>query len=260
MDTLNEPSLLYRRAYFLARVIIFLLGSVAAAWGAYQFSLARQNEPVERAASDLLKGRGFSSRTLTKLISDSDGAAAHAICTPSELRSLVVLRIALLKSEIADGKALDNAAYLRLYQQVLAALECSPSDSFLWEILFWLDASRDGLTPQNTKFLRMSFGSGPNEGWVAFSRVQVALPLLDRLPDQLSQNVIDDFVKLLNTQILYNDLAAVLANEPPGVQSRVIGSLKATNLPVRQSFASALRDKGVDVIVPGVQAPDRPWH
>jgi hypothetical protein len=263
MDTRNEPSLLNRRAYFFARVIIFLFGSVAVAWGAYQFSLTRQQEPVQRAASDLLKGRGFSSRTLTKLLSDSDSAAARAICVPSELRSLVVLRIALLKSEIADGKASvasADASYVQLYQLAKAALECSPSDAYIWMTLFWLDASRHGLTPENAKFLQMSYESGSNEGWVAFGRVQVALSLLDRLPDRLSQNVVDDFIKLLNTGVLYDDLAAVLVDEAPGVKTRVIRSLDAVGPSVRQKLSKALRDKDADVVIPGVQAPDRPWH
>jgi hypothetical protein len=263
MDTLSDPGALYRTAYFVARVSIFLFGLGAIAWGAYQYPSMPQRERVERTASDLLKGREFSSRTLTNLLSNSDSAAARAICVPGVLRSLVVLHIALLKSEIADGKASAasaDASYVQLYQLAKAALGCSPSDPYIWMILFWLDASRHGLTPENAKFLQMSYESGSNEGWIAFERAQIALPLLYRLPAQLSQNVIDDFIKLLNTRILYNDLAAILASEPRGVQSRVIESLNATDLAVRRSIASALRDKGFDVVIPGVQAPDRPWH
>ena len=48
-----------REPFSVARVIFFLLDWVAAAWGAYAFALTQQDEPVERAASEILKGRDF---------------------------------------------------------------------------------------------------------------------------------------------------------------------------------------------------------
>jgi hypothetical protein len=244
-------------AYFLARVSIFLMGLGAAAWGACVFPSLQQQEPIERAASELLKGHEFSPRALTNLLARSEAAGSRTVCEPNELRGLVTLRIALLKSEIANHAPTD-ASYLQLRSLAQSALECSPSDAFVWTILFWLDASKHGITPNNAKFLQISYASGLNEGWIGFWRVQVAFPFLDRLPDALSQCVIGDFIKLLNTQAMYKELAEILASEPPGVQMRVVASLKATDPMVRQAFARSLHDKGIDI--PGVEAPDRPWR
>jgi hypothetical protein len=249
-----------RGACSVARVGIFLFGLGAAAWGAYVFPSMQRDEPVERAASEILKGRDLQSRALLNLLAHSDGMLDRPICSPSGLRASATLRVALVKYETADGKAPTDDAYFELYHSVQAALRCSPSDAFMWVLLFWLDASRDGVTPKNSEFLQMSYASGPNEGWIGFWRVQVALPLLDRLSNRLSENAIDDFIKLLNTRILYNDLAAIVASETPGIRTRILASLKETDPVIRQSFAAALRAKGVDVAIPGVQAPDRPWH
>jgi hypothetical protein len=248
MDILSECGLDYSRGVFRR------------AWGAYVFPSMQRDEPVERAASEILKGRDLQSRALLNLLAHSDGMLDRPICSPSGLRASATLRVALVKYETADGKAPTDDAYFELYHSVQAALRCSPSDAFMWVLLFWLDASRDGVTPKNSEFLQMSYASGPNEGWIGFWRVQVALPLLDRLSNRLSENAIDDFIKLLNTRILYNDLAAIVASETPGIRTRILASLKETDPVIRQSFAAALRAKGVDVAITGVQAPDRPWH
>jgi hypothetical protein len=171
-----------------------------------------------------------------------------------------MLRVALAKYEANDVKASADDADPELYHSVQDALRCAPSDAFMWVLLFWLDAKREGVTTKNSEFLQMSYATGSNEGWIGFWRVQIALPLLDRLSGRLSEDVIDDFTKLLNTRVLYKDLATIVASETPGIQRRVIASLEKTDLVIRQSFAAALHANGVDTALPGVQQPDRPWH
>ena len=86
----------------------------------------------------------------------------------------------------------------------------SPGDPFVWLTLFGLDAARNGLTPGNERYLRLSYALGPNEGWIAYWRVQLALAQFERLPTDLSNDVLDDFVKLVDTQVLYQEIAGDL--------------------------------------------------
>ena len=149
MDIPSECGLDYRRAYFVARVVFFLFGLGAAAWGAYQFASTQQEEPVERAASDLLKGRGFPSPTLMKLLARSDSIEIAAICSPSALPPSASLRVALVKYETADGKAPTDDAYFELYHRFKPRSGARHRMHIMWDVTVlarcqqrWLDAEK----------------------------------------------------------------------------------------------------------------------
>src|SRR5579863_5033625 len=136
--------------YFLARTFICLLGVAAIAWGSSVFPLFRQQGPLNSLAGELLKGTAFKPETL------SDAAQIEAVrpasfCSPTELRSAVVVRVVIEQKAIAaaDQAAID-ANYAPLVKLARTALACSPSDPFIWLTLFWLDAGKNGVKPQNT--------------------------------------------------------------------------------------------------------------
>ena len=116
-----------------------------------------------------------------------------------------------------------------------------------------------GLTPQNVLYLQMSYNNAPNEGWIAYWRLQVALAYFYCLPPDLSDKVVADFVKLLDTQILYNEVAAIFARSPDATKDRIIDALKNASPTSRLAFAKVLSDMGVKATIPNTKMPTLPF-
>jgi hypothetical protein len=136
-----------------------------------------------------------------------------------------------------------------------------PADSFSWLTLFWLSAGDGGLKSDSANYLRLSYAFGPNEGWIALWRVRLALTVFAQLPTDLSTDAIEDFVKLLNTGLLFRETAEIFANVAPNVQSNILENLKMTNPITREIFARVLYEKGLAVNIPDTKTPGlRPWE
>jgi hypothetical protein len=247
-------------SYILPRVFVLFLGLGAVAWGGFMLPLLRQQAPANRVASELLQGRDFKLQTLTAEAQKASGERS-AVCSPTELRSAVVLRRAILSDAITSGKESVDSDYFSLVSSAGREISCSPGDPFVWLTLFGLDAAKNGLTPVNERYLRLSYALGPNEGWIAYWRVQLALAQFERLPTDLSNDVLDDFVKLVDTQVLYQELAGIFAKAPPEAQRQIVDHLKNAEANPRQIFARVLSDKGLGVNIPGITMPPaRPWE
>ena len=250
-----------RRHLILSRIFILILGLAAVIWGGVVLPVFRRDVPVNQVATELLKGQTFK---LNTLVAEAQRASpvTSVVCNPTELHSAVALRRAVLNDVVAsDLLSAANIAAAALDNSARSAAACSPSDSFVWLTMFWLDTARHGLTPQNERYLRLSYKLGPNEGWVAYWRVQLTLAELAHLPEDLSSDVLGDFVKLINTRILYEETAGIFERAPVDAQNRIIEALKYADARPREAFAKALSDRGFDVRVPGTKLPElRPWQ
>ena len=247
---------------FWARGFIWLLGLGAVAWGGFVLPLFWQQATLNRVAAELLQGHNFKMQFLLDEAQQAEAAERSSFCNPTGLHNAVILRLSILNQAIAaTNRTLVEAAYAPLYAASRRALACSPADALVWLTLFWLDAGKHGFLPANANYLRLSYSLGPNEGWIALWRNRLALALFAQLPTDLSDDAIDEFIKLVDTGQLYPETAAIFANAAPAVQSRLVAHLKTAKAIPREIFAQTLYAKGLDVSIPGVQPPDpRPWH
>jgi hypothetical protein len=257
----NEGGVQIRPAFVLARIFVLTLGLGAVTWGGLVLPVFRQETPVNRVASELLKGRSFKLDTLVAEVQKASQLPSE-FCNPAELRSSVVLRRAILNDVAASGQVSpSNSAATALDTSTRSAVACSPADSFIWLTMFWLDAAKHGLTLENERYLRMSYARGPNEGWIAYWRVQLALAEFANLPEDLLKDVLEDFVKLINTQVLYQETAEIFVRAPTSARSRIIDSLRNADAIPREAFAKVLSDRGLDVSIPATKSPElRPWR
>lgn len=248
-------------ARFLARVTICVLGLGAVAWGGAVLPLFWQQRPLDRIAAELLQGEAFKSTTLLAEATHEDAATSASFCNPIGLHSAVVVRLAILNQAIAArNSSLVDSDYSQVYGAARRSLACLPADPFVWLTLFWLDASKHGVEPDNENYLRLSYALGPNEGWIALWRTRIAVAFFERLPTDLSDHAIEDFIKLMDTGRLYSETAEIFAKASPATQGRIIEHLNTANVISRQIFARALYDSGIDVNIPGFNKPARPWQ
>jgi hypothetical protein len=248
--------------YFIARIFTCLLGAGAIAWGGFVLPHFWQQAPVNAVASGLVQGQAFKTQMLLDEARQIETSDSSSFCDPTKLHNAIVLRLAIPDSAIAAAHqtAVDsaNTSFNNLTRRALA---CAPVDSFGWLTLFYLDARKSGLTPENANYLRLSYALGPNEGWIALWRVRLALALFERLPGNLSNDAIDEFIKLVDTGRLYPETAEIFASSTPAAQSRIVDKLKTTNSIPRQVFARVLYERGVDLKSLNFEVPDlRPWQ
>jgi hypothetical protein len=263
MATRNEiGGLPVRAVKYLTRTVICLFGLAAIVWGALTFPLFWQQAVPKSVVAKLLQGQTFKTQRLLAEAEQAEAAQGRSFCNPAALHNIVVLRLAIFDGAVAaTNHALADSSYDPLYGAARRALSCAPADPFVWLTLFWLDVSKHGLGPDNLNYLRLSYTSGPNEGWVALWRNRLALELFDRLPNDLSDETVEEFVKLVDTGEVYPQTEAIFANAGPAVQSRIVEHLRTAKAIPRQIFAMGLYNRGVDVNIPDVERPGaRPWR
>jgi hypothetical protein len=86
------------------------------------------------------------------------------------------------------------------------------------------------------------------------------MAVFTQLPENLADDAVNEFVGLVNTGQLYQETATIFTSAAPAAQKRIVTQLKSAGSIQRQIFARTLYDEGVDVDIPGVAKPTRPWQ
>ena len=246
----------------LARIFFILVGLGAIGWGGFFLPIFWRQSPTHHVAMAYMQGRGFSGQVLLKEAQQVTAVIDSPFCDPTALHDAVMLRLAILDNAIAAAnQTLVASGRDALYDTTRKALSCAPADAFAWLTLFWLDASRKGVTPDDANYLRLSYTGGPNEAWIGLWRNRLAIALFAQLPPDLSDDAIDEFIKLLDTGRLYQQTVAIFASAVPAAQNRIVDHLETANATARGIFVRELYDRGLDMKIPDVEIPGlRPWE
>ncbi|HTV28338.1 MAG TPA: hypothetical protein VMF32_11200 [Xanthobacteraceae bacterium] len=245
----------------LARLFIVLLGVAGTFWGMATFPIFWYQLPIERTAAAILDYGSFKSFSFDALLPAVHQIEQSIYCRPEALRSAAVIRLRLAEDAMASGQrdAID-ARFSALEGSILRTLDCSPSDSFFWMVLAWLDDAREGPRREQLTYLRVSYRLGPHEGWVAARRNRVALSMFRRLPPDLAQAAMHEFANMVASWASW-DAIAIFTGPGWPIHERLLASLNHVGQLQRDAFAKILYAQGYNVVVPGVRAPEpRPWN
>jgi hypothetical protein len=241
---------------FSVRAFIVVVGLGATAWGSASFPRLMEQLAPHRVAVEILDGQ-----QLLDEIALVDSAERSRFCDAAELHDALLLHLGILKDAVAPtNRVLVSTSLTPVRDAATRALSCGPTDAFGWLMLFWLDAVKRGITPENCAYLRLSYALGPNEAWIALWRNRLALARFGQLPPDLAKLAVDEFIGLVNTGTAYSETAAIFVGAPPAVQTLVLAHLAKAKPRAREIFARTLRDNGFEVDVPGVERPARPWQ
>jgi hypothetical protein len=242
--------------YRLARLLTLTVGGFAIAWALWSWW-----SPPVAMGWRIVSGEVFRTDALEQGLKALESRARATSCDdPTVLQSIAIVRLRLIGQEPSRTQANDNEL-ANLRTAIDRSLACSPADSYLWLILYWVS---DKLTEPSFEYLRMSYQLGPNEGWIAATRNRVALSVIDKLPPDLAEAVINEFSGLVASG--FDDAAAdSLGTASSPVRDRLLSRLSAISERQRRDFAKTLNARGYDLAVPGVTAPRlrpgeaRPW-
>lgn len=252
---------IFRKTKNLYRSVVCLIGSAAFAWVLHVTPIFWSWSGTINAASYIIAGDLFKPNILKALASKFGALPVAKWDRPSNLGSVAIVDLRLLddvingrNSTTVDQQIVDTMA------AVSRSLVNSPADPFLWSALFWLDNLRNGFDPHHLDYLRLSYLTGPNEGWIAIKRNRLALALFRQLPPDLASDAVTEFSQLVDSSYIA-EAADIFVGAGWPVHEKLLASLRNVKIINRQDFAKTVYRLGVDVSVPGVPMQEyRPWN
>ena len=245
-----------------ARIGTFIVGSVAIAWGVLTFPIFEQQSVLELTGMHIIDGEPFNADELNRLLPILTATEEDTkSCPVNVLHFAAIIRLRLVEVDIAAAardRIDDSLQTLR--HSIYRSLGCSPADPFLWTVLFWLENTMNGYSPEHLSYLSLSYKLGPNEGWIALTRNRLALSIFDQLPANLREMAIGEFSHLLESGF-YAETANLFTGPGWPIRNMLLARLNGVSEVSRQRFARTLYDEGYDIDVPGVGRVDpRPWR
>jgi hypothetical protein len=135
---------------------------------------------------------------------------------------------------------------------IRSSLSCSPADPFLWLAFYWVESTKNGFRSDYVKHLKVSYETGPSEGWIALKRNPITFTLSEALPDNLAKYAINEFVGLVQMGF-YEQAAEILTGPAWRLRQQLLSRLQNIEERHRRAFADILYKKGYDVAVPGIE-------
>ena len=230
-------------------------------WSLYESWIGFRGADLDAYSTRIVAGEAFKAEALRPLRPELDQLeGASSGLRPDALRSAAIIELRLAELSITSGQSVaDNPQFAQAVLIVKIALQANPLDSFLWYALFWLDKSEHGLRQDNIDDLRLSYATGPHEGWIAVHRNRDAVAILPQLPPDLQTEVFGEFRNLVASNYI-DDAANILAG--PGWPQRraLLDALTDLPLPSLRLFASALAVRDIPDDVPGLpKKVKKPW-
>jgi hypothetical protein len=238
----------------LARTFVAIIGGAAIAWGLVTIPIFWQQAPMENVARHIIRGEPYKIDVLMRQIAVAEAVDSSSDCRPIALRSAAIIRLRLVEqtSRGEAGKPVDAQKMKLLDDSIRASLSCSPADPFLWLVLCWVEESNNGFNSQFFNYLRLSYRLGPNEGWIALKRNYFAFTVFDRLPDDLAEDAVNEFIQILSDGF-FSEAFEIFTGPGWRYRGTLLLRLKEVEVAKRRIFAKKLYDAGYDVAVPGIE-------
>jgi hypothetical protein len=244
----------------VARVVIAVAGAGAIAWAVVAAPVFWSERGLPAVAARIAAGETYKPETMDAL--EAEITRQQASLRPSVLGKVAIFRLRRAENAIAAGDTQAMDARLDALGSTLdAALASTPSDPFLWLVLYWLSNAQNGFSQDHLRYLRMSYALGPNEGWIAVKRSPLALAIFSALPADIAESAITEFVGLTDSWLAVA-AADILMGPAWQIRHVLLPRLAKLKEPVRRNFAKMLFDRGLDdVPVPGIErSSSRPWQ
>ena len=251
----NLTDLVTARYILLTRIFIVVLGCIAVWFGIIGFSISWRESSIERIADRIIAGDPFKNDILVQQLPIMADIRSSAYCHPAALRSAAIIQLRMFEvgASTTGRSRVEELESLR--SEIRNSLFCSPADPFLWLALYRLESDQRGVSAASLKYLKMSYELGPNEGWIQVKRNPNAFAFFERLPADLAEKAINEFVELLNSDF-YRHAVEIFIGPAWPARHAILPRLSKLPIQVREYFVRAVYDRGLDITIPGTEAPN----
>jgi hypothetical protein len=242
------------------RILIVALGCTGVAWGGLTFPALKRDSDINDLASRIIRGETFRPQQLLDQVVTIEAVEKAPYCDAQALRSGAIIRIRIAENSLGNADVAHIDENMTAARNLITkALTCSPTDSYLWLSMFWLNSMSEGFKPNDLGLLKMSYQQGPNEGWVMITRNHLALAIFASLPPDLANLALKEFSKLLQPEFVGTAIDNFVG---PGwsIRDLLLDQIKDAPESERRAFAEVLKAKGYDIHVPGIVLTERSGH
>ncbi|HEY5505326.1 MAG TPA: hypothetical protein VIK28_09220 [Sedimentisphaerales bacterium] len=223
-----------------ARILICGFGGLAIAWALFTFPIFWQQSAIEQIEKHIIAGDSFKSDALKPLTPVLSALGQEKWGRPTALGGAAVIKLRLLEQAFvgSNQNALDRLMK-ETGETIRTSLANSPSDPFLWLVLFWLENTKNGFNRAHLKYLQMSYFLGPNEGWISVKRNRFALAIFSALPSDIAEDAVSEFARLVDSGFIAES-ADILVGPAWSIRDTLLPRLKDVDEVSRQAFAKAV--------------------
>lgn len=224
----------------LQRSLTVVIGCVGLAWGLVVLPRSEATDDLQALESRLLRSETFAPTTL-RLILESQASRVLDACNTHSQRALLLMEMPLTDLALRSGATVAFDQRIRsLETRSRKILGCTPRESFVWLLTFYLETLHGRLDERSFDLLAMSYETSPNEAWISIRRVIVALPLAEIAPTHLRQKIFDEFQQLVENGFT-DDAARAYSTASQPVRSLILLRIQSINEPRLRAFTEALR-------------------
>ena len=173
------------------------IGCLGLVWGLVVLPRSEATDDLRAFEGRLLRSEAFAPTTLRSIL-ESPAAQVLDACNTHSQRALLLMEMPLTDLALRSGARVEFDQRIRsLETRSRNILGCTPRESFVWLLTFYLETLHGRLDERSFDLLAMSYETSPNEAWIAIRRVIVALPLAEIAPTLLRQRIFDEFQQLV---------------------------------------------------------------
>jgi hypothetical protein len=216
------------------------IGCLGLVWGLVILPQSEAIDDLRGFESRLLRSEVFAPKMLGSILESPSSQVLNACDTHSQ-RALLLMEMPLTNLALRSGAATEFDRHFRsLETRSRDVLGCTPRESFVWLLTFYLETLHGRLDERAFDLLEMSYETSPNEAWISIRRVIVALPLAEIAPTRLRQRIFDEFRQLVENGFT-DDAARAYATASQPVRSLILRQIQSINEPRLKAFTEALR-------------------
>lgn len=241
------------------RGLLLLLALGGVLWSLAAFPSFLRAGQARDISSRIIRDERFKPGLLELVLARIDAPSSILALQPEVSLADVLIRLRLAE-DLAQRKTSEEAdrAIEAAANRLLVALTESPSDAFLWLMLYSVDTSRGGFDPKNLAYLNQSYSAAPREGWIVLRRNRLALAIFTMLGETVRNEVVSEFASMVDSGFLEDATANLISVGWP-YRKLLLASLTSADVANRQALSKLLAANGVRTEIPGIQQSDRPW-
>jgi hypothetical protein len=159
-------------------------------------------------------------------------------------RAMLLLEMPLAEAALRSGAANEFDRHIQsLKARSRRILSCTPRESFVWLLVFDLEALHGLLNEHSFNLLVMSYETSetsPNEALISIRRIIVAMPVVVVAPKPLRQKILFEFQQLVRNGFVEEAARSYLTSSG-AIRSLLQEQIEQLDLPRQKAFADALQ-------------------
>ena len=225
---------------FFGRALILAVGCLGLAWGIFTLPKSEAVDDFRYIEGRLLRLDRFNQTTSTQTLEGSVAQSLSACDTHSQ-RAMLLMEMPLAEAALRAGFTQEFDRHVRsLEARSKRILNCTPRDSFVWMLVFSLEALHGRLNERSFHALSMSYETSPNEAWISIRRTMIAMPLLLLAPESLRLKIVNEF-QLLITNGFADGAARSYLAAPQPIRALLFTHVERLDAAHQKGFSDALQ-------------------